>query len=275
MSPAFYVDLVKSRTILGAVTESTFVATIDGKRGRGKIADLYGIRDATSADRRDDAIKRLSRDILATATTKTGVVSVAVTSPSPELAAQINGLVLNLIDQFNLTIRRSQASAERRFTEARVAEAQQNLRTTEDQLQFFLQSNREFRNSPVISAQYDRLQREVLLRQQLFSTLVQALEKAKIDEVRDTPVISVVERPEVPVRPNRRGTVGKLVTAMLIGSLLGLLVSLGSEALRTGEDPLFDPEQREFRRLLAGTLSDLRRPWRLAFGKLRRERNKR
>jgi len=92
--------------------------------------------------------------------------------------------------------RQSQAAAERGFTEERMAEAQEELRAAENELQRFLQNNRQFQNSPELVFQHDRLQRRVAMRQQVYTSLVQSYEQARIDEVPNTPVITVVEYAE-------------------------------------------------------------------------------
>jgi uncharacterized protein involved in exopolysaccharide biosynthesis len=108
------------------------------------------------------------------------------------------------VDSFNLKSRQSQASQERRFTEQRLTQAQADKRQAEDELQAFLQRNRDFRSSPQLSFAYDRLADNVSLRQQLYTTLAQSYEQARIEEVRDTPVITIVEPPMLPARPDPR-----------------------------------------------------------------------
>jgi uncharacterized protein involved in exopolysaccharide biosynthesis len=54
-------------------------------------------------------------------------------------------------------------------------------------MQAFLQANRQWANSPDLTFQHDRLERDIALRQQVYTTLVQSFEQARISEVRDTP----------------------------------------------------------------------------------------
>src|SRR5207245_3853543 len=122
------------------------------------------------------------------------------------------------LNQFNLSARQSQAAAERRFVEGRLEEARASLRAAEDALQRFLQANRQIANSPQLTFQRDRLDRDVTLQQQLVTGLVQQYEDARIREVRDTPVITVIERPAIAVRPD------PLRRVMTVGA--GLFVSL-------------------------------------------------
>jgi uncharacterized protein involved in exopolysaccharide biosynthesis len=211
--------------------------------------------------RRDAAIRKLEDDIDATTVQKTGVVDLAVTVRQPGLAVQINQRLLDLINQFNLRTRQSQAAQERRFTERRLAEVRQDLRGAEDRLQQFLQRNRDIRNSPDLTFQADRLQREVAMQQQVFTTLAQAYEQAKIEEVRDTPVITVVERPELPVRPDRRGLIGKGILGLLLGLVIGTAWAF-AKSYAANSDRLSSEEAAEFSVLRRQAAGDLLRPWR-------------
>jgi uncharacterized protein involved in exopolysaccharide biosynthesis len=133
--------------------------------------------------------------------------------------------LLAQLDTFNLRTRQTQASSERRFTEGRLAEARAELRGAENDLLAFLQSNRDFRSSPQLTFLYDRLTRDVTLKQQVYTTLAQAFEQARIDEVRDTPVITVVEDPMLPARadpmPFARAISGGVVLGLALAVFLG------------------------------------------------------
>ena len=153
----------------------------------------YRVKGASREMQREAAVDRLRADLAADVATKTGVVHVSVTLRDPILAAGVNRRLLELINEFNLHTRQTQAGAERRFTEQRMAEVRTDMNEAERRLASFLKVNRDYQNAPDLRFQYDRLSREVNIQQQLFVSLAQAFEQAKIDEVRDTPVISVIE----------------------------------------------------------------------------------
>jgi tyrosine-protein kinase Etk/Wzc len=270
-SPAFYTDLVRSRTILEAVVDSQYEYQGDRGPAKGTLVDFYQSKGKTPALRRDAAIRTLEKDVQATTVQKTGVVNLAVTVRQPALARQINQQLLDLINQFNLRTRQSQAGQERRFTERRMDEVRQDLRAAEDRLQQFLQRNRDIRNSPNLTFEADRLQREVTMQQQVFTTLAQAYEQAKIEEVRDTPVITVVERPEVPVRPDRRGLIGKGLLALLLGLVLGAGLAF-AKSFAANSDRLASSEAAEFAVLRRQAAGELLWPWKPLAQLLRRRR---
>ena len=260
-NPSFYADLLESNSILGSVVDSRFeYQTRDGPV-QGTLVEIYRSNGKSPALRRDAAIRRLRGDVAATTAQKTGVVELEVTAEDPDLARQISQRLIDLVNEFNLRTRQSQAANEREFTERRLGEVRQELRATEDRLQSFLQRNRDYTNSPALTFQVERLQREVTMRQEVFTTLAQAFEQAKIEEVRDTPVITVVESPQLPVRPDSRW----LVVKALLGLLLGLMMGAGLAVWRAytvNSERLGSGEAAEFARLRRQAMGDLSRPWR-------------
>src|SRR5262249_39127465 len=84
--------------------------------------------------------------------------------------------------------------------------------------------------------EYDRLLRAVTMQQQVYSSLAQAFEQARIDEVRNTPVLTLVDPPNLPAEPDRRWLLAKALLAALLGAMIGALVALVRDFLgRTGD----------------------------------------
>jgi uncharacterized protein involved in exopolysaccharide biosynthesis len=221
-SPAFYAQLVTGRELLGALVDSNFIVLGDTIR----LNSALRIRDRDPRILRERTIRELGNRISAVTVPKSGVVRLSVRAPSPELALQLNRRMLDLVNRFNLENRRSQAGAERRFVEKRMVEARAESRVAEDRLQDFLRRNRDFRNSPDLAFQQERLARDATLKQQVYAQLAQSYEQSRIEEVRDTPVITVVEQPERPALPDSRGIVTKSILAAILGFAVALFFAL-------------------------------------------------
>lgn len=260
-SSAFYVDLLMTRPIERAVVENRYNLVSDTGRVTGTLVELFGIKGPSAAEKLDAAVKRLRASMSASVVERTGVINVSVKAPYASLAAQIVQQLLNELNRFNVERRRSQASAEREFIETRLGEINGELRSAEERLQTFLQRNRDYRNSPELVFQEDRLVRDVSVRQQLFTTVSQAYEQARIEEVRDTPVITVVEPPEVPLWPDSRRLTLLGVLALAIGAMLGAFLAFLSEFARRTV-ALDSDEFEQFAVLRAASTDDLRHPWR-------------
>jgi uncharacterized protein involved in exopolysaccharide biosynthesis len=246
--------------MLGALADTVFEFQRDTGRVRATLAEVFGISGPTPALQREKVIRRLASRITAVPVVKTGVVRIRASVEAPDLSRQMVRVILDRLNAFNLVTRQSQAGAERRFMETRLDTAGTELRAAEDRLQGFLQRNRDYRNSPELSFQQDRLSRDVQMRQQVYTTLAQAYEQAKIEEVRDTPVITVVEQPELPARPDSRGIVRSTLVALVGGGLLGVLLAVLLAAMV--RERTFNPRDTEaFHQELRRAVDELRRPW--------------
>ena len=226
-SPAFYVELLHSRGVLGALADSSY----QSESGRASsLADLLDIPASSSVQRRREAVvKRLRAAIGGGLSPRTGIVTVSVTMKSPKLAEQLATNLLAELNRFNLQGRHFQAAAEREFVERRNEEVSAELRTAEDRLSAFMQQNRNYSNSPALSFQRDRLAREVDLKQKVSTTLAQSYEEAKINEIRNTPLVTIIEKPELPLDQDPRGRIKAMLFALLGGLLIGVGIAFGRE----------------------------------------------
>jgi uncharacterized protein involved in exopolysaccharide biosynthesis len=229
-SPNFYSDLASSDLVLGAIADS---GVVDGTRHRISLASFFDIDEKAPAVARARVITALRSRMSANVVQKTGLVELGAKTRDPNVSAALLQGILDELERFNQGSRRSQAAAERRFTERRFDEVRGELNTAEQRLVSFLERNRDFENSPLLRFEHDRLQRDVQLKSQVFQTLSQAVEQARIDEVRDTPVLTIIEPPSPPpVRDSRRlplKLAGALAFAIATALAVAVLVVLRSD----------------------------------------------
>lgn len=256
-SPAFYSQLVNSREVRSDVADAEYVIQNGAGPKKGSLADALNIGEADSLLRHSKTIAALERATTTVLDQKSSVITLSVSMPTAALARQVASRYMEAISRFNLDRRQSQAAAERQFTERRLAEVRTQLREAEDQLQGFLQRNR-LMDTPDLQFQRDRLSREVALRQQVYGTIAQAYEQARIDEVRDTPVLTILDRPDLPARPDPRGVIAKALIALIIGFGLGSAGAVVRDGI-AGKDTS-EAGMAEFSRLRAATITDLRHP---------------
>lgn len=259
-TPAFYANLLQSREILGPVVDSAYAVRGPDGAQRRTLVELFKITSGTPGARHDEAVLTLKKYIGVTIDFETGIVRLKVLSNSPELAQQIAQHMLNEVDAFNLRRRRAQAAAERIFIEERVRQLRDDLRAAEQERASFLEQNRDYRNSPQLFVKAEQLDREVSMRQAIFTNFSQAYEQAKIDEVRNTPLITVVERPEYPTSPERRRLAMKGLVSLVSGGLFAVLLALVIEFFQRAK--VQDPEgAARFAELRREVSSGLRRPF--------------
>jgi uncharacterized protein involved in exopolysaccharide biosynthesis len=262
LSADFYADLVVAGAILSPIVEEAYGGAAGPAAGGATLVQVLRARGADSAARHEDAVKRLRRRISVSADVKTSVVTLKVETRWPALSQQLATRVVTGVIDFDLHTRQSRASAEREFTEARLAQAKVELRQAEDQLQGFLDRNRQYHESPQLQFQYDRLSREVASRQQVYTSLQQSYEQARIDEVRDIPRVTVIEPAALPARPNSRQLVLRVFLAIMAAGLIGLGLAVAADGLQSARADRQE-ELAELRSAWSSLAADARRPWRL------------
>ena len=232
--PAFYADLATSRYLLGRLVDEHIGSDSAGSTHlpATSLIDWYDLEGANVAERRAKTVDALREDLDVSTRTGTGVVRIRTSLEDPRLAKQVNDRLLALLNDFNLQNRQTQAGQEREFVEQRMEEVRKDLHEAEDRLAQFMLANREYESSPELRFQYERLSRDIFLQQQLFASLAESHEQARIEEVRNTPVITVVEPPEIPARPDPRYLVLKAVIALFAGASLGVLLTMTKEYVR-------------------------------------------
>lgn len=241
-SPQLYADLLQTRAVLEPIAKDSFPLEGQGDRSV-PLATFLNISDERPSVVTEMTLRKLRRDVISTsvAIRTTGMVTVKVRTQSRQVSYAIAERLLESLNHFNQVTRQSQAREERRFTEARLAEARKSLRGAEDSLQKFLQANRQFNDSPALRFQEDRLQREVQLQQQVVTSLAQQYEENRIREVRDTPVITMIESPEPAGVPDARLRVLITLMGLLAGLCVGVLMVLGREVWRGERTTQLDP----------------------------------
>jgi uncharacterized protein involved in exopolysaccharide biosynthesis len=215
--------------------------------GPTTLVDLLEIEEDTEPLRVEAAIDRLREDLVSIQTGReTGILTVEVTTEWPELSRTIAERLLHEIQVFNLETRRSQAAAERGFVEALVDSARLALLEAEDSMQAFLDLNRRIDDSQELLFQRDRLQREITDRQTVYTGLRQAFDEARIAEVRDTPVITVLQSPFLPPGPDDRNLLLVVALGLVLGGMLGVVMAFVVEAVRRPAPG--DPAREDFQR---------------------------
>ena len=238
-SPQFYAELMSSRAVLAPISKDTFtVVELNG--ARHTVASLFELTGLSAERQRELSVEILAGSMRSDVNKVTGTVKITVTTPWRSVSLFLVDALIKQVNAFNLQTRQFQATDERRFVEGRLVIASESLKAAEDRMEQFLEGNRRILDAPQLTFARDRLQRDVMLNQQVAASLAQSLEDARIREVRDTPVISVLEPPMVQSTPESRGRLRRGIIGLLLGGLAGAILVVLSEMLarrRAAGDP--------------------------------------
>ena len=225
-SLAFYRHLARSEDVLSTVVNATIADSIGAPAQT--LALMWYKRTKDENKRTFKTLKRFgSRRLTVTADERTGIVSVAVLAESPELAQWLAASIYEELNRYNVTVRRTTASAQRRFLEQQVGHAQDSLRAAEAELQSFYASNLLIRGDPRLVAEERQLTRKQDSWLEIYTTLVRELEATRVNEIRDTPVLNVIQQAHRPAYKDRPKRTRTTVLAALFAALVGVAVEFG------------------------------------------------
>ena len=255
-SPRFYAEVAKSRQIL----ERLLLTKYPDPRHHSdtpdsvKLLEILGAGGKTYDDRLQRGVKALDRQITVLTQNQTNIVRIAVAARYSALAADVANSLVEYLNEFNTKSRQSQARERRKFVQQRLEDGERGLRTAEEELKTFYQLNRSWQQSPKLAFEEGRLKRQVDIQQELYLTLRREFETSRIEEVNDTPVITVIDRATPPPQrasPRRTLLVG---VALLLGTLLGVIWAFSVEYV----DRLQRTDNAAFRELRGRFRTDLR-----------------
>jgi len=232
----FQASVLGSRGVLEPVVLAQYtVAKAPGSADsvRATFLDLYNIKASSSEDRTLRGIERLQLLTWVQVDPNTGLINLRVTSRWPELSLALSDKLIDGLNTSNRLRQQAAAEAEARFAGDRLTIERAALDTAEAAQEQFLRENREYRNSPALALQFGRLQRRIDLAQQVVVSLAQSYEQARIDAARDTPFITIIDRPEGSLKrashPARDGVVWALAAFSVV-----FLVLLARDAAERG-----------------------------------------
>jgi uncharacterized protein involved in exopolysaccharide biosynthesis len=178
------------------------------------------------------AYKKLCEDYLSTDLDRlTKVLDIKVTMPESDLSALVANNIVESLDNYIRTKRKSYASEQRFYIEKRLMQVKDSLSAAENKLKNFREENR-LVASPALLMEQGRLLRNVNIMQAVYIELNKQLEIAKIDEIKETPVLNVKELAKDPIikAGPKRGII--FVIVMLTSILLSALYYMFHDELK-------------------------------------------
>jgi uncharacterized protein involved in exopolysaccharide biosynthesis len=151
-----------------------------------------------------------------------------ISAPEPIFARDFAVALIEELDDHQREYNKAKTSETKKFIEERIIVAEKELNTAEEALRDFTKSNRRIGNSPLLQLEQGRLAREVTVLISVFTTLKQQLETTKIEEVKESDYVIVLDPPEAPLqrsKPNKR-------LLVILSGILGISLGIVSAFIR-------------------------------------------
>ena len=239
-----YDDIIKSRTLSRAILKREFFSSRFNKHlpiinilnNKEKInkENLYNIEFKTIGKLID--MLSLSQNI------KTGVYTLSITSSDRKLSQYLVNAFIEELDLHQRNYNKMITGEAREFIEKRIETTKNELNLAEENLKDFAIRNRRIENSPLLLLEQQRLTREVSVLIGVFTTLKQQLETTKIEELKESNYVIVVDPPELPLIRSSPKKKAIVIYAMVFAFLLAVGIGLVKEFL----DSTTNTERKKF-----------------------------
>ncbi|MCH7764600.1 MAG: hypothetical protein IIB95_12830 [Candidatus Marinimicrobia bacterium] len=191
------------------------------------------------------------------------VYTLTVSAFEPQFAADICAVLIEELDKHQRKYKTAKVKETRLFIEGRIVEVQIELEEAEENLKEFRDRNRQIQQSPALLLEQQRLTRETSVLTGVFTMLKQQLEMTKIEEVRESALVQILDPPEAPLyrdKPKRKLAV---LLSLILGFGMAVVIAFVRE-YASNSDEEEKGKLREITQLTKDNILDL-----IPFGKKR------
>ncbi len=237
-SSAFYIpDLVNSRRLLRSVLDHQWqnekfdrpvdlVTYLEVEKSivyrlKLLIRDVFTDIPDQTAKIYEISLEELS-ELISVKEEDSGLFTISVLSEEPRMSADIANYIAGFIQTYIEKYLNVKATRNREFIDERLRSAEDDLRLSEEQLTEFRQQNPIALDTPEKQLERARLLRNVQVNQEVYVTLRQQFELAKLEELKEKPAVNVLDPGEPPVKSAKPRRLLILFTTFMVTVLLSV-----------------------------------------------------
>jgi len=225
-STLLFPELIRSRTFAETILDKKFYTKKFGKR-LPLLTILNDGEKSPEVSREklvQSAVSILSSILSFEQASRTGnsFSIIKVTAFEPVFAKELTEVALSELEKLNRYFKKQSVSDKIVFIKNRIASVEDDLEFSEQHLKEFNEKNRQV-ISPALQLELDRLTRDVDVQKNIYLTLKEQLELAKIEEVEKIAVMQVLDRPQIALDPSNKNLLGTVFLAAILGLGLGSL----------------------------------------------------
>ena len=193
----------------------------------------------------EDIAKAIRESVTLSVDKKTSVISLSVTEQDPKVAARICDEVITRLQTYVTNYRTEKARQDLDYYQNLYDEAREAYFTAQQRYASYVD-----RNQGVIlqrvKTEEERLQNEMSLNYQLYNACAQQLQAAKAKVQQETPVFTVIDPPQVPLKRSKPSKVTILFASIFLGAMIAAVWILwGRDLIAKFKKPEDEEEEKK------------------------------
>ena len=212
-----YPTIIKSESVLKAVIYAKY--RTKEHSDSVNLIQYWKIKDKNPERDYESALLFLRNELEVAMDIKTSVLTMSIETNEPQLSADILNTIIHVLDNFIRTQRNTNATEQRKWIEARLVEVEADLSKSENILKEFREKNRLVSGSPQLLLDQERLIREVQINATMYTELKKQYELVKIEEIRTTPIINVMDYARAAAKKERPKRLIIILVSMVLACI--------------------------------------------------------
>lgn len=186
--------------------------------------------------------KAIRGSIVLTVDKKTSVISLTVTAQDPLVAARISEEVIDRLQSYVVRYRTEKSRKDLDYYQGLYDEAKEDYFSAQQRYASYVDRNQGVVLQRVRTEQ-ERLQNEMNLSFQLYNTCAQQLQAAKAKVQQETPVFTIINPPQVPLKRSKPSKVTILAACIFLGAAIAAVWVLWGRDFLAGLKKKEDEEE--------------------------------
>jgi len=235
-SPSLLPELLRSRTFAEKILDKKFYTKEFGKE-LSLLAILTHGNDPSEFGRSTLVTKALStfQSMVKFEQDPSGSFNVIkATANEPLFAKELAEVTLVELEALNRFYKSQAVIKKTSFIASRIVSVKNDLESSETKLKEFSERNRQI-SSPALQLEQDRLARELEIQKGIYLTLKQQLELAKIEEVQESSIVQILDKPQVPLGPFNINLKLSVLLAGFLGLGIGIILGFVKSYLNNSD----------------------------------------
>lgn len=168
-----------------------------------------------------EVIKNMQKRVTVSLNEESGVINLTAKMPDPNAAAQVGKTSISLLKEYMTNYRTRKAQEDLKYAQQQLDEVRQRFEEAQNQLAEFRDSNQNLATAKAKTRE-QRLQSEYDLAFNVYNSVAQRVEQAKMKVQQQTPVVSILQPIQVPLDDTTSG-----LMVLIITSFLGVIIGIG------------------------------------------------